>query len=48
MDMLRDTAEQGEPAPTTSDNAKTELDLERLVRDPENRAAMRPLLRHDA
>jgi len=44
MEMTRDTAEQVEPTPTSRDSGKTELDLERLVWDPEYRAAMRPLL----
>jgi len=44
MEAMRDTVEQGEPVPSSRDGAKTELDLERLVWDPEYRAAMRPLL----
>jgi len=44
MEAMRESAEQGEPAQTSRDGAKAELDLERLVWDPEYRAAMRPLL----
>lgn len=45
MDFSRQTAEHGDPTPATRECDDTELDLERLVWDPEYRAAMRPLLR---
>lgn len=44
MEMLRDAAEQVEPTSASRDSDETELDLDRLVWDPEYRAAMRPLL----
>ena len=48
MEMARHTAEQPESASTSHESDTTEVDLDRLVWDPEYRAAMRPLLRHDA
>jgi hypothetical protein len=48
MDLTRHTAETADTAPASRESGETEFDLERLVWDPEYRAAMRPLLRHDS
>jgi hypothetical protein len=48
MDMTRHTVEAADTTPNAQRSDEADLDLERLVWDPEYRAAMRPLLGGEA